>query len=100
MCKNSLAIHDTNLDLLTITEEVKNILEILEKVLAKINSPRTLFTQGNDLDPVELAMGKETHTETPMEDGKMTPLLTHPPYQSPTPVDAPDAPDSPLPLPR
>ena len=40
--------------------EVGNIINIFDKGIAGLNSPRTLFTQDHDLDPVELARGEAT----------------------------------------
>ena len=55
--ENSTAIHDTTLDLLTIIEEVGNILEVNNKVLAELSSSRKLLNQGNELDHVDFAVG-------------------------------------------
>ena len=93
--RNSPKNHDTILDLSTIIEEIENLHEFVIKELAKINSPRALFTPGHKIDPVELTGGEETLDETPPEDGNMPLLHTQTHSKSSTPVDAPDAPDSP-----
>ena len=50
-------IQDTTLKLPTINKEVRNILEVFDKVIAEINSQRKIFTQDNEIDPAELARG-------------------------------------------
>ena len=87
--KNSPAVHDTTLDLLTITEESGNIHEVFNEGITELNSPRTLLTAGHGIDPADIEGGYAIHTETPLDYGKMPPLLTQPPYKSPPLVDAP-----------
>ena len=75
----------------------RKIHEVFNKGLAKVNSPRALLTLGHDINPVELAGGKSTHTEALLEDGETPPLLTQPPSKYSPPLDSLDSPDSPLP---
>ena len=66
--------------------------------LEDFTPPRALFSQSHDTNPRNLTGAETTPTETPQENGVTLPLLTHlSPKKSP-PVDAPEAPASPLPL--
>ena len=98
--ENLPAIQDTNLNLLTIIEEVRNILEVFDKGIFNLNSPSILFTQDHMLNLVEIAGGKQTRPNPPLDDEEMHPLLTQPPSQSTPPVDSPDVPDLSLLLPH
>ena len=64
--ENSPENHDTAMDLSAITKEVGNLHEVVIKELAKINSPRKLFTPGQKIHPTNLA-GEErnTHQNSP-----------------------------------
>ena len=93
LCENYPAIHDTTLDLLTSIEEVGNIHDVSNKVLANINSPRDLLTPVHKLKPVEIRAGEATLTSTPLGYVKTLQITTQTPYQSLTLVHAPHAPD-------
>ena len=48
--QNFDAIQNTTAYISEIIENAKNILEVYEKGLTKITSPRAIFTQDNELD--------------------------------------------------
>ena len=83
---------DNTLDLSTITEEVKNLYKVVTTYIDKLNTPKSLLTLVYKIDPMELAGGETTLTETLSENGNMLLLLTQPPSKSSPPVDALDAP--------
>ena len=80
---------------MAIIKDTKKILKVYEKGLAKITSPRTLFTQDDEINPSEVMGGEATQTKNPLDNGEMSPLLTQPPSQYSPPVDDPDAPEAP-----
>ena len=90
--RNPPAIHHTTTEQLNIIEEVGNILGVFDYGLANTNSPRTLYTQDNDLNPAELVGGEAIHTTPPLDNGDMLPLLTQPPSQSPPLADVQESP--------
>ena len=98
LCENYPAIHDTTLDLLTSIEEVGNIHDISNKVLANFNSPRDLLTLVHKLNPVELRGEEATLTKTPLGYVKTLQIHTQPSSQSSPFVKVPQAPDSPPPI--
>ena len=56
--KNPPVIQHTTPDLSSIIEDDGNILEVFDKGIANINSPRMIFTQNNNLNPAELVGGE------------------------------------------
>ena len=79
LCENYPEIHDTTLDLLTSIEEVLKIHDVLNKVLANINSPRSLLTPFHKLNPLEIMVGEACTTETPLGYVKTLQILTQAP---------------------
>ena len=79
---------------MAITEDAGNILKVFGKGLNKINAPGVLFTQDEEINPIDLVGGEATHTNPPLSNGGITPLLTQSTSQYPPLVDTPDAPDS------
>ena len=73
--KNLPKNQDNTLGIPTIIEEIKNLHEFIIIEIAKINTPRALFTPVHELDPMELAGGETTPTKTLPDDDKMPPLL-------------------------
>ena len=96
--ESSPEVIDTTLDLSSIIKEVINILRELDKGLDELISARMVSAQNNELNPADIAGGQAYETINPLDNGKMTPLLTQPPYQSPLSVDSRDAPDSSHPI--
>ena len=54
LCENLPAIENTTPDLSAIIEETGNVLEVFSEVLDKLNIPRVIFTQDDQLNPKEL----------------------------------------------
>ena len=67
LCKNYHTINDTTLVLLTSIEEVGNIHDVFNKLLAYLSSPNDLLTLVNKLNSVDLPGGEATLTKTLLE---------------------------------
>ena len=91
------AIENTTLYLSALIEENRNIHEVFREGLEDLNTLRVIFNQEDELNPTELVEEEATQTEAPLDNGGTPPPLNQSPSQSLPPVDAPNAPDSPLP---
>ena len=87
-------IENTTPDISVIIKETGNTLGVFGKGIEYLNAPKVLFTQDDDLDPMELVKGEATQTKTPLDNGGMTPLPTQSPYKYPPLVETSDAMDS------
>ena len=77
--ENPPAIENTTPNLSAIIKDVGNILKVFDKGISKLNAPRALFTQDNELVPTELVEGEATQTKATLANGEMTTLLTQHP---------------------
>ena len=78
-----------------IVKDDRNIIDVFDKGLAGFSGTRALFTQDDELDPTDIVEGEATQNKKNLDNGEIMPLLAQPPSQYSSPVDAPDAPDSP-----
>ena len=87
--------YDTTLDTSTIIEEFGNIHYIFFKYIAKLNSPREIFTPDHKIDPADLAVEETNLRKTFPEYVETPPLHTQLPSQYLPPVDTPNPLDTP-----
>ena len=85
--ENFPTIENTTPDLLTIIKETGNILKVFGEGLDELNAPRVIFTQKDELEPMELVEVEANQNKTPLDNGGMTLLLTQFPYQYSPPLD-------------
>ena len=92
--ENFPTIENTTPDLLTIIKETGNILKVFGEGLDELNAPRVIFTQKDELEPMELVEVEANQNKTPLDNGGMMLLLNQFPYQYSPPVDTSYAIDS------